>query len=446
MRIFFKTILLLFIASAACAQKPNIVFIFADDWGYGDLGCHGSTFCKTPNLDKMVDEGIDFQNFSVSNPVCSPSRTAVMTGHFPARHHVHGHFATVQSHVKRNMPDWLDPKAPLLTKMLKNAGYATGHFGKWHLTNTPVPDAPSPTEYGIDEFGAFNWSGEQMNVEHTIPLTLDFIRKHKDQPFYINVWMHDTHTPHYPKEKYLKRFKHLGEQQQVYAAVVAEADEKIGKIFSLLKELNLDEKTIVVFSSDNGPEITGSRKIIKDASTGPGLGTYYSVGETAGLKGRKRSLFAGGVRVPCVVRWPGVAAPGKVDQQSKLVAVDLLPTFMELAGAKLPKGYRPDGESFVKAIKTGDFNRSKPIFWEWRFWKEKEGFWANLGVQDGDWKLLLNEKLNRAELYNISRDLKEQQDVAKDNPQITARLKKKVLAWKKSLPTEVPDCYSKERR
>ena len=137
---------------AKASRRPNIIFIFADDWGYGDLGIHGSTFCKTPNLDRMAKEGIDFQQFTVNNPVCSPSRTAVMTGQFPARHCIHQHFASVEHHQEAGMPDWLDPKLPLLTKLLKKAGYVTGHFGKWHLTNRHILDAPPPTEYGIDEY------------------------------------------------------------------------------------------------------------------------------------------------------------------------------------------------------------------------------------------------------------------------------------------------------
>src|SRR5680860_1353535 len=181
MKLRYKLLVFSFAILVACETKkksdkiiepkrPNIVFVFADDWGYGDLGIHGSTFCKTPNLDKMASEGIDFQNFSVVNPVCSPSRVAVMTGQFPARQSVHGHFASVESHIKRNMPDWLDPKAPMLPRMLKKAGYATAHFGKWHLSNTHVQDAPSPLEYGYDEYGAFNLPGRlhQMQVDSTI--------------------------------------------------------------------------------------------------------------------------------------------------------------------------------------------------------------------------------------------------------------------------------------
>ncbi|MBC8473151.1 MAG: sulfatase-like hydrolase/transferase, partial [Planctomycetes bacterium] len=287
----------------AVAKCPNIIFIFADDWGYGDLGIHGSTFCKTPNLDRMAKEGIDFQQFTVNNPVCSPSRTAVMTGQFPARHCIHQHFASVEHHQKAGMPDWLDPALPLLPKLLKKAGYVTGHFGKWHLTNRHIPDGPLPTEYGYDEYGAFNVPGVQIGTAEACPLAVDFIRRQNDQPFFINVWLHETHTPHYPLDEYLKQFQHLDEQQRVYASVVAEADAGIGSILSTLKELGLDESTLVIFSSDNGPEWTGKRKTIDDISTGRGLGTYYSVGQTAGLKGQKRSLFAGGIRVPFIARW-----------------------------------------------------------------------------------------------------------------------------------------------
>ena len=427
-------------------SRPNIIFIFADDWGYGDLGIHGSTFCKTPNLDRMAKEGIDFQQFTVNNPVCSPSRTAVMTGQFPARHCIHRHFASVEHHQKAGMPDWLDPELPLLSKLLKKAGYITGHFGKWHLTNRHVPDAPLPTEYGYDEYGAFNVPGVQIRTAETCPRTIDFIHRHKDQPFFINVWLHETHTPHYPLQKYLKQFQHLNEQQRVYASVVAEADAGVGSILSTLKELGLDEKTLVIFSSDNGPEWTGKRKATDDNSTGRGLGTYYSVGQTAGLKGQKRSLFAGGIRVPFIARWPGVIPKGTIDRTSVLTAVDLFPTFLELAGQSLPADLKLDGESIVPALKSLGFKRTKPIHWEWRGGHGPPYLWPHLGIRDGKWKMMLNQELNRIELYDIEADWAETTNVAGDNPNIVKALSKKALAWKKSLPTEPPaHCFSRIR-
>ncbi|HEY6562913.1 MAG TPA: sulfatase-like hydrolase/transferase, partial [Pirellulaceae bacterium] len=150
MRILYLLSLLLPLSLSA-AEKPNIVFIFADDWGWGDLSCHGHPWLKTPNIDRLASEGTDFLKFNVLNPVCSPSRTAVMTGHYPARYSIHQHFAAPAQNHARNMPDWLDPKAPTLPRFLKQAGYRTGHFGKWHLTNRDTQGAPEPEAYGYDE-------------------------------------------------------------------------------------------------------------------------------------------------------------------------------------------------------------------------------------------------------------------------------------------------------
>ena len=435
-----KTILLpaaLIVVLAAfvgAAEPPNIVFIFADDWGWGDLSCHGNKDYRTPHLDRLASEGTEFYQFTVGNPVCSPSRTAVMTGHFPARHRIHRHFSTHKNHVAAKMPDWLDPQVPMLPRLLKKAGYVTGHFGKWHLTNQAIKDAPLPTAYGFDEYAAFNLPDPQTPPEKTYEKAIDFIRRHKDERFFLNLWIHETHTPHYPKKPWLEKFKHLEKQQQVYAAVVGYADYRIGQVLQTLEELDLADDTLVVFSSDNGPERTGSARHKKqaDRSTSNGLGTYYSVGSTGGLKGRKRSLFAGGVGVPFFVRWPGHVPAGKIDKTSVVTAVDLLPTLCAAAGAKLPDQYQPDGENMLPAMLGKATTRTKPIFWEWRGPAHGQN-WPRLGVRDGTWKLLMTYDRGRVELYDVVHDRAESKNLAQVHPEIARRLADKATAWKKSL-------------
>ncbi|MBT5019011.1 MAG: sulfatase-like hydrolase/transferase [Planctomicrobium sp.] len=423
-------------SEANADDRPNIIFIFADDWGYGDVGIHGSTFCKTPHLDQMAKEGMDFTNFTVNSPVCSPSRVAVMTGQFPARHCVHQHFQSVKAHMNRGMPDWLDPQAPMLPRMLKNAGYKTGHFGKWHLGS--VGDSPTEDAYGYDRFATFNGSGKNeikksglASVDHAEALIRDF----KDETFFVNLWLHEAHLAHFPQKKYLEQFKDLDEQKRVYASIIAEGDEGVGRILTLLKELDIDENTLVVFTTDNGPEFTRDAKHKyhgKDESSG--FGGYYSVGETGGLKGKKRSLFAGGIRVPFIVRWPGVVPSGKTDTTSILTAVDLLPTFLEVADVSLPDGYKPDGQSAFTAFKGEPLQRTKPIFWEWRGGDNQDYTWPSIGIRDGKWKLLVNKEQNKLELYDLESDWSEKHNVATDYPAVAHQLSEKLDAWKRSLP------------
>jgi arylsulfatase A-like enzyme len=204
----------------------------------------------------------------------------------------------------------------------------------------------------------------------------------------------------------------------------------------------------VIFSSDNGPESSGTKKqkSSQDNSTGPGLGRYYSIGETAGLKGQKRSLYAGGVRVPFIVRWPGVVPGGKVDTHSVITAVDLLPAFMEIAGGQLPPSYQPDGESILAALKGQPFTRTKPIFWEWRGHHGSEYLWPHLGIRQGKWKLMINQEMQKTELYDIESDWAERSDLSDQFPNVTKRLTDKVLAWKTTLPKSPPrNCFSTHR-
>ena len=439
---------LLILHSAVGAMQPNIVFIFADDWGWGDLSCHGHPWLKTPNLDRLASEGTDFQQFNVLNPVCSPSRTAVMTGNYPARFSVHQHFAAPEQNHARGMPDWLDPNAATLPRFLKQAGYRTAHFGKWHLTNAQTEGAPKPEAYGYDESAVFNggagWPSADLHA--TAANTVAFIKANKDKPFFINVWMHESHTPHVPTAESMEKWKHLDKQKQVYSAVITDGDNTVGTILDTVKSEGLEGNTIVMFSSDNGPEWTaakaGPKKLDPDANV-TGYDTYYSIGQTGGLRGRKRSLFEGGVRVPFVVRWPGHTPAGVKNDTTAFTAVDLLPTLCAAAGVKLPADYHGDGENLLATFNGEAAPRTRPIFWEWLGNKTEPDWWPRLAVREGDWKLAMTDDLKRVELHRLTDDRAETADVAKDHPEIVARLTKLALNWKATLPAKPkPECLS----
>ncbi len=422
------------------SSKPNIIFIFADDLGWGDISKHGHPDIRTPNIDRLAEEGSEFYQFTVSNPVCSPSRAAVLTGQYPARNSVHRHFAIPEHHQNFGMPDWLDKNVVTMPRVLQQAGYKTAHFGKWHLTNRNIKDAPLPTDYGYDETAVFNGPGPQTDTFKLYNDATDFIKRHKDVPFFINLWIHETHTPHYPPKDSLAKYAHLNEQDQVYAAVVDGADQRIGKILNLLDELHIAGNTLVVFSSDNGPEKTGSKKRYFHHNDPDGkvkgmkaLGTYFSVGQTAGLRGGKRDTYEGGLRVPFLVRWPGKVPAGRTDTISIVTAVDLLPTFADVAGAKLPKGYQSDGQSVLPLLKGGTIEREKPLFWQWQYGKKSKKQ-PMLAVREGPWKLFIHQHNESVELYNVMTDRAESMDVANNYPDMVKRLTKLALDWQATLP------------
>lgn len=428
----------------ANSAKPNIIFIFADDWGWGDLSCHGHPYVKTPNIDRLAKEGTDFHRFTVASGVCSPSRTAVMTGHFPARYSIDGHFAWVPSNAKRGMPDWLDTKAPLLTRFLQQAGYRTAHYGKWHLANDMIPDSPTPAAYGYDDYGAFNCSGEQMPWHEDAERASAFINASVEQgkPFFINVWLHEPHTPFHTVPKYEWRFRDLDRPDQIYASVLSHADDRVGMLLDTLDRLNIADNTLVIFSSDNGPARAAGPVELElhyDTATGAGWNLGGAKGITGGRKGYKAALFEGGIGVPFLARWPGKIAAGKVDKQSLISAVDLLPTFCELAGADLPQGYRPDGVSFVDVLTGKPMpSRVKPLFWKtgarWPAHPSKPDHWVSWAVVHKQWKLVANRDLSHVELYDIASDVAESADLREAKPAVAVALLEKLKAWQAELP------------
>ncbi|MFT4691999.1 MAG: N-acetylgalactosamine-6-sulfatase [Limisphaerales bacterium] len=446
-RIISLVISLLFAAQVSAATKPNILFIFADDWGWGDLGCHGHPYVKTPNIDRLAKEGTDFHRFTVASGVCSPSRTAVMTGHFPARYNIDGHFAWVPSNAKRNMPDWLSTEAPTIPRFLKSAGYATAHFGKWHLANNMIPDSPVPSAYGYDTYGAFNCAGEQMPVHEDAMNAIKFIKQAKrdGKPFFINLWLHEPHTPFHTVPKYEWRFRGMeSEADRIYASVLSHADDRVGQVLDTLDRLNLTDNTLVIFSSDNGPARSAGPTELNlsyDTATGAGWGIAGAKGVTGGRKGYKAALFEGGIGVPFIARWPGKIAAGKVDKQAYLSAVDLLPTFCEIAGAKLPAHYRPDGISQVAALKgRGNALREKPLFWKssarWPAQKSRPDHWVSYVVVHQNWKLVTNGDSKYVELYDIVADPFEKTDLKETKPAVVKGLLEKLNQWQATLPVK----------
>lgn len=448
----------LFLATTSCKkpaeeQRPNILFIFADDWGFGDLGCYGSTEVATPNLDNLASQGTRYTQFHVTSGVCSPSRTSVITGHFPARHRVHGHFARNEQNAKRGMPNWLDENLPVyLPRLMQEAGYTTAHFGKWHLGGGGEPNgdlsAPEPITYGYDEARVWNgngptWKGDQLwpttrymdsdtlwaqsSSRIAVDATIDFLKRNKgEKPMYVDLWLKDPHTPLWPSDEQREPYKskNLHPDKETYFSVLTDADFHIGRLLKALEEMELDDNTIMIFSSDNGP-----------AHYPPAL----IAGSTGGLKGRKADIFQGGVNVPFIIRWPGHVTPGEVDGQSVLSTVDLIPTFCELAQKELPEGYQPDGESFASIFENVPFQRTKPLFWDWRFARVSDNprqinQWPENAVRYGDWKLYYNAAIDRTELYNIAKDRFEKNNEAENQPEKVEELMELLTAWKATLP------------
>lgn len=448
-------------APAAEARQPNVIFVLTDDQGWGDAAAWGHPYYKTPNLDRLTREGRRFAQFYVANPVCSPSRAAFMTGRYPARFRIHGHFATHELNEARAMPDWLDPHVPTLTRQMQVAGYVTGHFGKWHLGSGP--GAPEPGAYGIDKYVTIVSNGPQLRDPGAKPephwwgkstgLIMDhaiaFLRENRDRPFYLNIWTLVPHAkldptpeqlavyqdldpradhPAFGKwtQDYYRAAKDLRAQMQVFAASITDLDTQVGRLLDALRELGLEENTVLFFSSDNGPE---DYHIGNAANAG--------VGSPGPHRARKRSIYEGGVRQPLVVRWPGKIKPGVFDETSVIGAVDFLPTVCALAGVKLPADLPLDGEDTSDILLSGQPRQRKgPLFWEWRSTVAGHPDYAPppIAVRDGQWKLLLNRDRSRVELYDIPADPAETNNLAPANPEIVKRLSRLALEWKATLP------------
>jgi arylsulfatase A-like enzyme len=421
-------------AWAARRQRPNIIFIYTDDLGFADLSCCGGKFVETTNLDRLAGEGVHFTKFYTASPICSPSRVGVSTGMFPSRWSINNYLHTREANRKTDSVDWLDPKAPTLARTLQNAGYSTGHFGKWHMGGgRDVQDAPEPREYGFDEsLTQFEGMGPRIDPEMPrnqitatfINRALQFIRKNKEKPFYVNLWPMDVHNPFVPDPATYVRTTDQQKQRQDFCLVLKEYDRQMGRFLSEISALGLDENTLVLFTGDNGPNpaLNGER--------------------TGGLRGAKASLYEGGIREPLFARWKGVIPSGRRDDTTVLTGVDFLPTLAQIAQVPLPAGAALDGEDLSHAILRKPQVRHKAVFWEYcrnvAYPAEPTSNKSpNLAIRDGRWKFLVHADGNHSELYNLDADPNETTDLAEQEQAMAQRLKQRLLAWRRSLPGPV---------
>jgi arylsulfatase A len=420
-------------------KHPNIIYILADDLGYGDLGCYGQKVIETPNLDRMASEGIRFINHYTGSTVCAPSRCALLTGKHTGHSFVRGN-KEIKPEGQMPMPS----ETRTIAHSLKNAGYSTACVGKWGL-GYPGSDS-DPLKMGFDYFFGYNcqmkahhyfpeylWEndkkvfypenkdGQQEMYSHdkTTQKAVDFIRANKEKPFFLYLAYAIPHAELVVPEKYLEKYKgkfpeipfqggHYGRQdypRAAYAAMVTHMDEDIGKLNSLLKELKLDENTVVMFASDNGPHVEGGN----DPS-------FFN--SSGGLRGEKRSLYEGGIRTPFIVKWPAMIDSARVSIHISAFW-DVLPTLFDVSGVDIPKDI--DGISFLPELLGEKQTKHDLLYWEFHgYTGDKQA------IRLGKWKAV-RDKIKAADtpiqLFDIEADPYEKSDVAGQFPELVAQMK-----------------------
>lgn len=420
-------------ARAAGARPPNFLFVVADDMGWADARCYGNRDVKTPNLDALAKQGILYTNGYAPATVCSPSRAGMLTGRFPARDRIFNWLGeTAQKadvNTSRGMPDFLDPAVPTVASLLKQAGYATALFGKWHLgRGNNVPD---PARYGFDRTRVASGNGaffpqpnRPTSSQKIVDECIAFIEENQAKPWIVHAWFLDPHVPLEPTPETLAAFPQGGGILRTYYAVMQNMDAQLGRLVKRIDELGLGPDTVIVFTSDNGGV---NQPALLEGSEGGG-----SNGPFRGCKG---SLYEGGIRVPFLVRWTGQAPAGFVDNVTSVCGVDLLPTACALAGVKAPEDI--DGIDLTGAWRGKAGTRPKPLFWEWRAPQQRLSTLHTspmLAMRDGPWKLLMNPDGGRVELYDLAKDPSEADNLAREVPSQVDAMRPALDAFWKSLP------------
>jgi len=427
----FVCFFLLLAASTVAAEQPNFVVIFSDDAGYADFGFQPDVRKEmrnlTPNIDTIARDGVRFTNAYMSGCVCSPSRAGLMTGRYQQRF---GH----ENNVPPGEQNGLSLAETFGAKRLQDAGYKTGLVGKWHLG---YPEEFQPNQRGFDWFyGLLQGSrsyypykdpSRDRVIQETGKPTPEagyvtdrfgdaacrFIEKHKEKPFFLFVSFTAPHGPREPRRSDRGRIAHIASvKRHDYAGLIVALDDNVGKILSALKKAGVEDKTLVVYTNDNG----GSLKV--------GANNYP-------LRGGKGGLYEGGVRVPWAMRWPGKIQPGSVIDDP-VIALDLIPTFLTAGGGKVDPAWKLDGISLTDRI-TG---REQALPQRTFYWRQ-HGSRGSIAVRDGDWKLVYPRKEENAQpqLYDLREDIRETKDLAEENPDVVKSRLEKLAKWE-SQPEE----------
>jgi arylsulfatase A-like enzyme len=430
--------------AAEPARPPNVVVFLIDDLGWTDLGCFGSDLYETPNIDRLAREGVKFANAYSACTVCSPTRAALMTGKYPARLHITDYIpGAKRPNPKLLIPAWtqyLPREEVTVATALKQAGYVTGHFGKWHLGNK---EQGWPDRHGFDVNVAGYQAGQPPSYfsPYKIPTLTDgppgeyltdrladeavrFVESNKDRPFFLYFPHYAVHTPLQAKKEPTEHYRDkvrpgMRHTNATYAAMIASVDEAVGRVLGKIADLGLAERTLIVFTSDNGG-------LLRSTSNVP-------------LRAGKGSSYEGGVRVPAVVKWPGVTRPGSVCDEP-IITPDFYPTLLEIAGARGDAGHNAhvDGRSIVPLLKDPSARLERDVLY-WHYPHYHPGGATPYGaIRARDWRLVEFYEDMHVELYNLKQDVGEQHDRAKELPDRAKELRERLHAWRQAVGAQMP--------
>jgi arylsulfatase A len=419
---------------------PNIVVFLADDLGYGDLGCYGHPIIQSPNLDAFAEQGVKLTQCYSACAVCSPSRSAILTGRTPYRNGVF-------TWIPEGREIHLRTTEMTIPALLQAKGFSTSHFGKWHLNSFfNSPKQPQPNDHGYDWWLAtqnnaapshehpnnFVRNGSPIGLvsdDYSAPFiakeAITWLREQRksNAPFFMTVWSHEPHYPIKSASEFKAKYSQLQDTVQIeHHANVTQLDHAFGLLMKALDEQKLTDNTLVFFTSDNGPEGDGIKS--------PGRGS------TGGLRGRKRSVYEGGIRVPGLVRWPGRIA-GKTTSNVPVIGSDIFATVAAVTNTEMPKDRVIDGGDMRPAWSSQTVLRSRPLYWRCDIAPEP----LNTAMRIGDWKILADEKMTNFELYNVEKDPTEKHELHELEPAKFSEMKAELIKLNSEIEAEGPDWW-----